>query len=398
MNGETIQLRIRSAKDLFDAVKSPDPAVRFGVLRAMAQNPAKAASYGAYGGMDVVDLLCEQAVALPPSLLRTMVLGTLGGFRDPRTATLFKKELSMAQDAEIITLSARFLSTEPEEDVHALFSSFLMQDNSPPHARSAANAMARFTGLADAERIRIALLADADFDAPLLDEHTEAFWLKELAGPLGGRARELIESQGEPAFRLLKQRWETLPEDAKEWLLRWGAAVYPAFTIELILLGLDSGRVPLVKTSLECIASLGAAGKMFETLTGRYLSHSDSAVRIAAVRAGVAGLDWEDALAREENPAVKIEMVGKLPDARGIAAVPALVHLVEDGDFRLRAAATAALQRLGNRAVEGVKPLMEHPAQSVKLAAAQVLIAAGEDLWLEKKMLASSLTSCGSAP
>ena len=136
---------------------------------------------------------------------------------------------------------------------------------------------------------------------------------------------------------------------------------------------------------------------MFETFTGRYLSHSDSAVRIAAVGAGVAGLDWEDALAREDDPAVKIEMVGKLPDARGIAAVPALVHLVEDGDFRLRAAATTALQRLGKGAVEGVKPLMEHPAQSVKVAAAQVLIAAGEDLWLKEKILARSPISGGSA-
>ena len=387
MSEETHRLRIRSAQDLFDAVKSSDPAVRLGVLRAIVQDPSKAASYGRHEGMDIVDMLCGQAVALSASTLRTMVLGALGEFRDARVKALFRKEIMVSQDVEVISIAARFLSAEPEDEVRGIFSTLLTQNNSLPHARAAANAMATFTSLTGAERVRIAMLSDVDFAAPLLDEKTEPFWVKELGGPLGGRARELIGSQGGTAFGFLRKRWETLPEGLKEWLLRWGAAEHPAFTVELILHGLDSGSDPLVRASLECVASLGAAGKIFESLTGRYLSHPDPAVRIAAVRAGVEGLDWEDALAEENDPAVKIEMVGRLADARGASAVPTLVRLVEEGDSRLRAASTLALQRLGKDAVEGVKPLMEHADQAVKVAAAQVLIAAGEDLWLEEKIL-----------
>ena len=110
-------------------------------------------------------------------------------------------------------------------------------------------------------------------------------------------------------------------------------------------------------------------------------------MRTAAVRAGVAGLDWEEALAAESDPAVRSEMAGRLADARGTAALPTLIRLLEEGDTRLRSAATSALQRLGKGAVESVKPLIEHPDRAVKAAAAQVLITAGEDLWLEEKIL-----------
>ena len=187
MNGETIQLHIRSAKDLFDAVKSPDPAV---LLRRSAGDGAEPRQGGIIRRV-WRNGCCRSALraggrAFPSLSPDEFGSGdTRGGSATPRTAALFKKELSMAQDAEIITLAARFLSSEPEGDVHALFSSFLMQDNSPPHARAAANAMAGFTGLVDAERIGSPCLPMRDFDAPLLDEHTEAFWLKELAGPWG---------------------------------------------------------------------------------------------------------------------------------------------------------------------------------------------------------------------
>ena len=160
------------------------------------------------------------------------------------------------------------------------------------------------------------------------------------------------------------------------------------FAIELILLGLDSGRVPLVKTSLECIASLGAAGR-FRNAHRQVPVPSDSAVRIAAVRAGVAGLDWEDALAREKGSSGEDrdgwEASGRERHCCGADDRPPRSKKEISGC--VRQPQQAALQRLGKGAVEDVKPLMEHPAQSVKVAAAQVLIAAGEDLWLKEKIL-----------
>lgn len=380
-------LRVRSAGDIFQALRSHDPGIRFSILRAIVNAPAKAASYGMHEGKDLVDELCEQFVSLSESPLRTMVLGALSEFRDPRARAVFAKMVMVSNDSTTVSLSARYLALEPEEEVRQIFSSLLLQDNSLVHARCAANSMTRFEHLTGRERIRIAVLCDGDFSAPLLSPGTEEAWTEELRGPFYERTRLLLEGQGEPAFLFLRKMRDRLSPESRKWLLVWGTRDHPAFSVELILQTLDSGETHLLLTALECIAALGEASAIFSGITGKFLSHPDPLIRLAAVRAGAVGIDWESGLFRETDVPVRIEMAGRLADEKGTAAVPALLRLLEEKDLRIRAAATAVLQRLGKDAADGVKPLIEHPDPAVKVAAAQVLLATGEEHWLEEKLL-----------
>lgn len=386
------QLRIRNAKDVLDALRSPDPGMRVSILRAVIRNPEKAAAYGTCEGQDIVDELCSQAESLGRSPLRMLVLSALSGYRDRRVREFFRKEVNIAEDAETITIAARYLAGEPEDDVKETLSGLLLQDNSPTHARAAADVMADFEQLSLRERIRIAMLSDRDFAPPVLDSETGPAWSEELGGPYGPHARRLIEAQGEPAFLSLRKSWDFLSDTDKKWLLEWGSAGFPAYTVELILRvlasgGLDSGPDPVVSAALEAICRLGAAGSIFSSHVSRYLKSPVPELRLAAVRAGAACADWEAALAAEEDISVRMEMMIRLTEEKGTGAAPALIRLIEEGDFRLRAAAAVMLQELGKDVSEIVKPLLEHPQQGVRVAAAQVLINAGEELWLEERIL-----------
>lgn len=382
------QLCIRSIQDIFDALRSPEPRARFSILQAIIQNPEKAAAYGTSDGADIVDELCDHARNLPASPLRTLVLAALISYKDPRVLEIFLTEMHVSGNAETLMLASRYLSGESEDDVKPSISGLLFQNNSINRARAVAEVMIGHEQANDREKIRIALLSSEEFNPPELTRETEAAWLTELQGPYAPRARRFLEAQAETAFLHLKKKWDHLTEEDKKWLLVWGADKFPVYIVEPILSGLDSGSELLVLAALEAITALKEYGKIFATHSSRYLSSQNPALRQAAVRAGATVGDWEAALATEESVAVKIEMVMRLAQGKGTAATPALIRLIEGGDHRLRAAATSALRKVSKEVAELMKPLMAHPHQAVQVAAAQVLIAAGEELWLEEQLLA----------
>lgn len=382
------QLRIRSMQDIFDALRSPEPRARFSILQAIIQNPEKAAAYGTSDGADLVDELCDHARNLPASPLRTLVLGALVAYKDPRVREIFLMEMHVSGNAETLILASRYLAGEAEDDVKLSISGLLFQNNSIDRARAAANIMAGHGQLSDRERIRIALLSSEGFPAPGLSEETGADWSAELQGPYASHARRLLEAQAETAFLYLRKKWDHLEEENRTWLLEWGADKFPVYIIELILRALDSGSDLLVPAALEAIITLKEYGKIFAIRTGRYLQSKNPAVRLAAVRAGAPIGDWKAALSSENDTAVRIAMLTRLAKEQGAAAAPTLIRLIEEGDYRLRAAATSALQNVSKDVVELMKPLMKHSRQAVQVAAAQVLIAAGEELWLEEQLLA----------
>lgn len=381
------QIRIRTTKDVVEALRSTDPGIRFSILRAIIQHPEQAAAYGATEEWDLVEELCDQARDLSGSALRTLVLGALVSYKDPRVREIFIKEIHASENAEALSLAARYLAGEVENGEKHSLSGLLLQNNSLKHAQAAADVMIGHGHLSDREKIRIALLSSEEFNPPELTKETEPAWSAELQGPYASHARRLLEAQGEAAFLCFRKNWSTLNDEDKKWLLKWGADKFPVYIVELILYGLDSGSELLVLAALEAIITLKEYGKIFATHTGRYLNSQNPAVRLAAVRAGATVGDWEATLASEDNTAVKIEMLMRMAEEKGVAAVPTLIRLIEEGDHRLRAAATSALQKIGKEVAELIKPLMVHPHQAVQVAAAQVLLAAGEELWLEEQLL-----------
>lgn len=385
---QTGPLRIRTTEDIVEALRSADPGIRFSILRAIIQHPEQATAYGASERWNLVEELCSQTRNLTESPLRTLVLGALVAYRDPRVQEIFKNEIHTSENAETLSLAARYLAVEVEEGKKHSLCGLLLQNNSLKHAQAAARVMMTHKHLSDQERIRIAMLSSDDlFTAPELSDATELVWATELQGPYGSHARRLLEAQGEAAFIYLRKKWDGLADKSKIWLLGWGVEKHPAYAVELILLGLDGGSDPLVLAALEAIARMGEYGKIFLPHTGRHLKSMNPVVRRAAVRAGAAGVDWEAALTAEDDALVKIEMVMRLIEDKGATAAPTLIRLIETSDYRISAAATTALKTLGKDAAELMKPLMSHSQQAVQVAAAQVLIAAGEELWLEEQIL-----------
>ncbi len=385
---ETGQIRIRTTKDIVEALRSADPGIRFSILRAIIQHPEQAAAYGATEDWDLVEELCGQARNLTGSPLRTLVLGALVAFKDPRVREIFKAEIHASENAEALSLAARYLAGEVEGGEKHSLSGLLLQNNSLKHAQAAADAMLGHGQQNDREKIRIAMLSCEGLPTPEISEETGAAWAAELQGPYASHARRLLEAQAETAFLYLRKKWDHLAEEDKKWLLVWGADKFPVYIIELILQALDSGSEVLVPAALEAIFILKEYGKIFATHTGRYLQSKNPAVRLAAVRAGAIVGDWNGALSTEGDTAVRIEMLRKMAEDQGTAAAPTLIRLIEEGDYRLRAAATSALQMVAKDVAELIKPLVKHSRQAVQVAAAQILIAAGEDLWLEEQLLA----------
>ena len=139
-NGPAAQqerLHIRDTGDIIKALRSQDMRVRFSMLQAIVQHPEKAAAYGTKGGLDLIDELCRQAGALPDSPLRTLVLGALAGYRDPRILHLFVAVLHSSRSSEALTLAKRYLSDEAEEVVRPAVASLLFHHTSIATARAA---------------------------------------------------------------------------------------------------------------------------------------------------------------------------------------------------------------------------------------------------------------------
>lgn len=380
MSGEQPrQLRIRTAQDIIDALQSPDAAIRFAVLRAIATNPDRALRYGGTAGCDLIDELCDLAGNLPPSALHTLAHHALSAFRDPRVTAVFKNLFAASSDAALVTLAADYFASEPEEEIRSTVAAFLFQDRSYLHARVAADVMAGFTQLSNRELIRIAILTVKESPQPATDEASDPCWLAELRGMYKSQAQAALEGCDEGGFLLCKRNWDSFDDEEKAWVLAWGAASFPALTVELVLASLDWGRDELLLAALESIALFGPASSMFTPRLGRFLTHENPRVR--AVVAGLGGHcpDMAALFYAETDSAVKAALLPGLVRFLGSDAVPLLIGCLEAEDYRLRAAAVAGLTGCAPETVEMVKPLLLRQEQGIRVAAAQVLLDAGEE-------------------
>jgi HEAT repeat protein len=389
MTVEGHELHIRSARDIFEALYASDIGVRLAMLQSITEYPDKVLAYGPYNGRDLIEELADQVNRAKTSTERTLLLGALAGFDDARVVALLEKEIFISQDIEAILIAANRLRREPEATRREIFTRLLGRKDSVVHQRVAANALAEFEDLTPEQQIQVALLAGVDFTPPpLLNQATHTLWMQALEGPRRRRARKCLQNQGEPTFRYIRSYWDDLNLDTKSWLVEWGAREFPVFTVELLSRALESDSEPMILTSLSCIAAMGEAGSMFRPMLLQFKEHKSNAVRLAAIRAGLTGLDWREALSEEEDLSVRLAILRRLIHEHGAEAAPELLNLLEDRDWRIRAAATEGLIQCGGETViEQAKSLIDHPREPVRLAAVQVLIGLGLEDWLEEKIL-----------
>ncbi len=370
---EQPKLRIREAQDIFAALSSDDFGVRLSVARAIAADPGKASSYGPYNGMELVDYLFQLLGRTSDSSYRSVLLAALAAFRDPRIPDLFMTEMAESRDPEQVITAAARLAAEKGEKVRRFLARMLRRNAETPQARMAANIMAGYGDLQPEERVRIAALTDVPFAAPPLDNTSERAWLAELAGDATARARILLEDFGLDAFLRLREKWSSLDENSRKWLVRWGARDHQLYSIELLTDALNNGSTALVLEALRAIRGLGQAGTLFRPALAPFVDHAEKAVRIAAIKAGAPLTGIKDRIIAEEDTDLRLALVPRLVEEEG--ALQALLNLLADDRWEIRAAATRTLINRGEPASNAVRPLLTHSSEKVRASAAQVLAA-----------------------
>lgn len=372
------KLSIASAGDLFTALRSDALGVRLSVFSAISKAPEKALAYGPYNGRDLLDEMFEQLTAARDHNHRLALLVALSAFKDPRVEEGLKVVFRTSTHAREAAVCAARLCGGSGSEVKAFFLPFL-EDNAPqPQARLAADVLSRFDDHSPENRVRVAVLSSEVFPIPGLDDQTEAAWLKALHGPFSHRAMGQIETLGCEAFVRLRERWDEFMPELKAWLLKWGCREHQAHAVELCLKALDEGPDELRLAALQGIAGMGPAAVMFRKIVTKFFDHTDRAMRLAALRAGADVPDARGKLSREEDMEVRLLLIPLLAVSYGAGAVPDLVELLHDENWRIRSAAVAALISLGEAAAGAVENLAGYDSATVCAAAVQVLRGIGK--------------------
>ena len=366
------KLTIASADDLFHALRSDSGGVRLSVLSAISKSPEKALSYGPYNGRDLLEELFTQLTAARDSRYRLALLRTISVFRGSQVTEVMKATFHATTDAREAAVCAARLSDSTEADLRRFFSPFLKEEGRL-QARLAADILARFDDHPSEDRVRIAVLSDEAFPIPVLDNATEAVWMKALCGPSSQRARRLIETLGEPAFVRFRNQWSVFPLELKTWLLEWGAHSHPAYAVELFLKAFDQGPEDLHLAALQHLKGFGAAAGLFHTTLSALSGHPDRRIRLASLRAGAVVKDPRGRLGKEPDLEVRLLLIPRLTAVYGTDAVPDLLDLLHDHSWKIRNAAVSALVALGAAVADAVEPLAEDEDLSVRVAVEQVL-------------------------
>ena len=383
------QLRIRNAQELLAALEDPDLGVRMAVLQVVARHPERALAYGRHEGRDVIDALLAQGAGRERRGLWDVVVATLAAFRDPRVVGFFERLLATARRADTMFTAASRLEHEPIDSLREFLRPLLMQNESDARARAAARLLIMASDLDPAAQIRTAILAGAGrVEPPLLTTETVACWIAELNGLFGPLARRALESQGEPALRVLAARWDDLGDRDRIWLLQWAAIEAPDSTAPLLEKALLSGSSELALAALRSLPALGDGVDALAPALASLANGADPALRVAAVQAGARGVDFRIVLATEQSPALRSACVSALARQEGLTALPELLAALRDDDWTVRATATHAIESLGDAVAPAIEPLAHDPDQRIRTAAVQIMVRLGRDTWLEEELLA----------
>jgi HEAT repeat protein len=201
--------------------------------------------------------------------------------------------------------------------------------------------------------------------------------MEELRGGLSAQARGLLESMGRTAFLFLSDRRHLLDTPVRQWLISWGAREFPDEARDLVSEALEDPADDTRLAALQAVSRYGAARTLFSgALRECRIIHGDKAWELAAIRAGMPLADIADRVRTETDLDIRLALIGRLDEAG--QTVDVLCELLEDGEWKIRAAATEALCALGESGVDAARRLSAHQSIFVRTAAARILARAGE--------------------
>ena len=380
-------IRIRSIEDLRTALESPDPMTCLFTLQAIAADPERALSYGQKDGTDVIDLVIAVARQGTATALGAGALLVLGRFRDPRVAPVILDAFATSDHDESVTACAEFLQASATAEVRSAVTPWLFQDADETRARIAARVLAQYNDLTESERLRVALIfPDGEIAPPELNDGTLPLWIRELEGAYSSEARELLATGGPSSCRFLVAHWEELPTEIQGWLLKLVAAPCPDSVAPHVQRALRAGESALVDAALEAVATHPWPNASFQNELAALWNSTDPKRRLAVLRAGLKDLDWLSVTKTDPDIRVRAAAVKCLARDEGEAAADTLGRLLEDEDWRLRAAAADSLKTLGDAGTAVAQERLHHARNDVRLAAVQVMLASGCHEFLEREL------------
>ena len=349
---EQAPVRIRNAADLFEVLTTGDPLAQMAVLQSIIGNPEKPLSLGPHEGRDFLDLLLGLIPRSSGSLRQALTV-CLMCYEDERTTRFLVEEFARCTDpALVLRLASRIIL---ERDIQ-FFRPFLWGEKAA-QGLAAARLCSQLENLEPAERLRVAVLIDTEFDPPELNEDNLDVWMSELTGRHRIRVRQLAESRPAAALNFWA-RWPELEFREQEWLLHLTVRHSPTLLNTRLPELLEDPLVPtfVVKAALEHGLSLPAS----------LLNHEDPEVRAAAVFQGRGDDRLEQFLKPESSVAEALAALQRCHPGK-------LVECLGDDRWQVRGAASRLLCRLSNPPLEEIRLAAESEDLGTKVAAHTVL-------------------------
>jgi hypothetical protein len=377
-------VRVRCARDLFQALESGDGTIRLAALQAVQKNPETALSFGLHAKQDLIDVLLSQAERFRGELEWLSWIGVLAAFRDPRVVRSFLSLMSTESHAELLFALAHYLRAEPLGPMRIQLGAALMQNGQRARARAVAQLLAPCPELSAGEALRIGLLEPSDeTPLPLFSAAIEE-WLNELAGPFQIEAQIELRRQGASTLAALVGHWDRLHESAKKWLLEWAAEIDADLVLDPVreVLGKRSdGSDRLILAALEAATILKNFPTDLESLITPLFHHHDELIRRAAVIACRSPQDWRLLFEKETSILVRQVCIGKVVGQEGADADSFALQQLANPDWRIRAAAAEGLLSRGESGVRAAFTLLPEASEPVRIGIARMVIhLADEDL------------------
>ena len=350
-------LEIHSAHDIVAALSCADLATRLAICRAAAARPTHILAYGAAAGVDLVASFLEAAEVRESLPYRKAVLGALAHFDDPRVVALFRGVLLSSSESDVLRLAAKRVALDDTPDSRRFLRDRLLQERSALRVRCIAGALTGSADFSIAEKLRLVIAGIGSQDAieswPRDNPESAACWGNELCGPFALHARRLLQNAGTRADLIaLLPSWAGSSDSDRAWLLAWGSGLFgssqpPSDVCSMLFEALNQQATPVLHAALRWCAACPNAVPL--ALLERYSTASNPQLRLAALSAMPdRAFDWWQVARTDSDPAVRalaIERASPISDLAGRS--PALAALMEDSDWRVRAALVRALNQSG---------------------------------------------------
>jgi len=322
------------------------------VIQSIISHPEKPISLGPHEGEDFLDLLLRLIPQSSGGVKQALTV-CLMCYQDERTTKFLVEEFARCTDPALaLRLASRI---ELERDIE-FFRPFLWGEKRA-QALASARLCRRLENLEPAERLRVALLLDSEFEPPPLSEQNLDLWMAELKGRHRLRVRQLAERRPDEAL-LFWSRWADLAVGEQEWLLILTARHNLDLSKAKLYRLLEDPRVPpfVVALAVEHQLELPAA----------LLEHEDFLVRAAAIFQGHADDQLERFLSSEASDAETLAALHRCEPKR-------LVDCLGDERWQIRGAASRLLCQLENPPLEEIRLKSESEELGTKVAALSVL-------------------------